>query len=75
MCLFRRKYKYKYPELAKYKLNDYINFRHNNELYFGYVISAKINENKVIYTIQVEGQCPFLISNYKEEDIIGLKLD
>ena len=66
--------KKKYPEMAKYKDGDYVNFRYRNELYFGYIYDAKVdNENKVIYTIQIAGQCPALIYNYKEEDIIGLK--
>ena len=70
--LFKKKNKY--PEIAKYKDGDYVNFRYRNELYFGYIYDAKVdNENKVIYTIQIAGQCPALIYNYKEEDIIGLK--
>ena len=76
MCFFRRKkIKYKYPEQAKYKLDDYVNFRYRNELYFGHICSAKINEGKVIYTIQIEGQCPSFIYNFNEEDIIGIKED
>ena len=70
--LFKKKNKY--TEIAKYKDGDYVNFRYRNELYFGYIYDAKVdNENKVIYTIQIAGQCPALIYNYKEEDIIGLK--
>ena len=64
MFLFKKKKKY--PETAKYKLKDYVNFR--------YIYDAMLDkENKVIYTIQIAGQCPALIYNYKEEDIIGLK--
>ena len=70
---FRRKKKY--PLIAKYKENDYVNFRFRGELYFGYIYDAKVNsENKVLYTIQIAGQCPALLYDYKEEDIIGLKL-
>ena len=40
----------------------------------GFVTKAEITEdNKVTYTIQVAGQCPYFIYDYKEEDIIGLK--
>ena len=71
---FRRKKKY--PLIAKYKENDYVNFRFRGELYFGYIHDAKVNsENKVLYTIQIAGQCPALLYDYKEEDIIGLKKD
>lgn len=68
------KKKKKYPEIAKYKKGDYINFRYRDELYFGHVYDASVDiNNKVLYTIQIAGQCPFLIHNYKEENIIGLK--
>ena len=73
--MFFRKKKNKYPEEAKYKIRDFVNFRYNNELYFGYIYDASINKEtlEIIYTIQVCGQCPIFIYNYKEKDIIGLK--
>ena len=68
------KRKEKYPEIAKYKKGDYVNFRYRNELFFGYIAKAFVDENnKVTYTIQIAGQCPEFIPSYKEEDIIGLK--
>ena len=73
MC-FRFKKKNKYPEIAKYKKGDYINFRYRGELYFGFVYEAFLyDDNKIKYTIQIAGQCPSFIHDYKEEDIIGLK--
>lgn len=72
MLFFKRKPKY--PENAKFKLNDFVNFRYRNELYFGYIYDAKVMEDgKITYTIQLGGQCPGFIYGYKEEDIIGLK--
>ena len=69
---FRRKKKF--PLIAKYKEDDYVNFRWRNELYFGYIHDAKLTkEGKVTYTIQIAGQCPALLYDCKEEDIIGLK--
>lgn len=72
MLFFKKKPKY--PENAKYKKKDFVNFRYRNELYFGYIYDAKVNEDgKITYTIQLGGQCPSLIHDYKEENIIGLK--
>ena len=75
MCLFRRKKKKDLKlHLAKYKLGDYVNFRYRNELYFGYIFKINVDKmNNVTYTIQIGGQCPALIYDYKEEDILGLK--
>ena len=67
------KRKNKYPESALYKKNDYVNFRYRDELFFGYIYEAKEAEGKIVYTIQVAGQCPYFIKEYKEENIIGLK--
>ena len=67
---FKRKEKF-----PKNKKDDYVNFRYKDELYFGYIQMAYIgNNHQVTYTIQVAGQCPFFIYDYKEEDIIGLRI-
>ena len=66
--------KNKREEIAKYKKGDFVNFRYRNELYFGYIYSINVDKlNNVSYTIQIGGQCPSFIYNYKEEDIIGIK--
>lgn len=67
------KKKNKYPINAKYKIKDFVNFRYRNELYFGYIYDAKEVDGKILYTIQIGGQCPGFIYDYKEENIIGLK--
>ena len=70
--LFNRKPKY--PETAKYKKGDFVNFRRRGDLCFGYIYDAAVSEDgKISYTIQIGGQCPALIYNWKEEDILGLK--
>lgn len=71
MLFFKKKAKY--PEIAKYKLGDFVNFRYRNELYFGYIYNAKEEDGKILYTIQIGGQCPGFIYDYEEEKIIGLK--
>lgn len=74
MCFNIFKKKKRYPEKAKYKKGDYVNFRLRKELHFGYIYDAFLDESEnVVYTIQLAGQCPTFIEKYKEEDIIGLK--
>lgn len=68
------KRKDKYPSEAKYKKGDHVNFRYRDELYFGYIYMAYVDkDSNVTYTIQIAGQCPSFIYNYKQENIIGLK--
>lgn len=70
--LFKKKDKY--PVDAKYKKGDFVNFRRRDDLCFGYIYEAfKEKDGKITYTIQIAGQCPALLYNWKEEDIIGLK--
>ena len=73
--MFFKKKKNNYPQNAKYQKGDYINFRYNNELFFGYIYDAKLDKDtsKITYTIQIAGQCPSFIYDYNEEDIIGYK--
>ena len=70
--LFKKKTKY--PEEAKYKKGDFVNFRRRGELSFGYIYdAARTSDGKITYTLQIGGQCPAFLYDWKEEDIIGLK--
>ena len=42
---FNFKRKKKFPEIAKYKLSDYVNFRYRGELYFGYIYEAFVDKD------------------------------
>ena len=70
--LFKKKASY--PEKANYKKGDFVNFRHRDDLSFGYIYEAfEDKEGNITYTIQIAGQCPAFLYNWKEENIIGLK--
>ena len=45
----------------------------NDKHVFVNVLVESTEDNKITYTIQIAGQCPGYIKNYKEENIIGLK--
>ena len=71
--IFKKKNKKSaYPENAKYKFRDFVRFRHRGELHFGFIHEANVDEEgNVIYTIQMGGECPTFVYNYKEENIVG----
>lgn len=60
-----------WPDEAKYKPRDFVRFRHRGELHFGFVHEARVEDGEVIYTIQMGGECPTFVYNYKEEKIVG----
>ena len=69
-------FKKKYPATAKYKAKDFVNFYHRGEIRFAWIYDAKIDKSGTVsYTLQVGGQCPALIYDVPEGDIIGLKKD
>lgn len=60
-----------WPEEAKYKYRDFVRFRHRGEIRFGLVYEAGIDEEgDIAYTIQLGGECPIFVYNYKEVNII-----
>lgn len=70
--IFKKKpSKSSWPEEAKYKPRDFVRFRHRAELHFGFVHEARVEDGKVIYTIQMGGECPTFVYDYKEEQIVG----
>ena len=69
-------FKKKYPAVAKYKEKDFVNFYHRGEMRFAWIYGAKVDKSGAVsYTMQVGGQCPALIYDVPETDIIGLKKD
>ena len=68
MCLFRKKPKVKID--SKFSDGDYVRFKHRGELTFGWVYNIYTDkEGKVIYDIQIGGQCPAILYGLKEEEL------
>lgn len=70
-------FKKKYPAAAKYGLRDCVRFYHRGDMRVAWVYGAAVDKKSaaVTYTLQVGGQCPALIYDVPEGDIIGLKED
>ena len=71
--IFKKKeQKSDWPENARYKPRDFVRFRHRGELHFGFINEARVDaEGNILYTIQMGGECPTFVYNYKEEQIVG----
>lgn len=70
--IFKKKSnKPEWPEEAKYKPRDFVRFRHRGELHFGFVNEARVEDGEVLYTLQMGGECPTFVYNYKEDQIVG----
>lgn len=71
MCLFKKKKKKPVINNNKYSLGRSVQFRYRGELTPGIVYDLNLDdEGKVIYDIQVGGECPFIVRGVSEKDII-----
>jgi len=67
MCFFKKKKKEKFFN-AKFPIGTQVRFRYHDELTFGWVYNVKkIADDKLIYDIQIGGQCPSIIENIEED--------
>jgi len=72
MC-FRKKNNKKIEINSKYSLNDYVDFYHKDDVYFGRISKIYLDsENQVIYDIDIAGQCPATLTEIKEEKVFRL---
>jgi hypothetical protein len=72
---FRRKKKLEnHIEInSKFKLNDYVDFFHKDDIYFGHISNIYLDDNdNVIYDIDIAGQCPATLVGIKEEKVVRL---
>lgn len=75
MCFFRKKPKQPVERIiSKYSYGDQVRFRYKGEICPGIVYGvAKNAKNEIIYTIQIGGECPAIIGDVKEENVIPYK--
>ena len=73
MCFFKKK-KPKIEINSKFKMGEAISFFYKGDLKFGFVHNIKLSsEGKVIYDIQIGGECPAIINDVREIDLIKEK--
>ena len=72
MCLRKRSKAVSYPN-SKFKINDYVDFYHKDDVYFGHISNIYLDEKgEVLYDIDIAGQCPATLREIKEEKVIRL---
>ena len=73
MCIFKKKKKVTIEINSKYKLGDYVDFYHKDDVYFGHISNIYLDSsNQVIYDIDIAGQCPATLTEIKEENVIRI---
>ena len=72
MCLFR-KHKENIPQFDhKFSKGDFVDFWHRDDVYFGTVSKVNLVNKKVLYDIDVAGQCPTTFEGIEEEKVIRI---
>ena len=73
MCFFKKKNKKQPVTGNKYQLGETIRFRYKGEICPGYIYEVKYDSDKnIIYDVQIGGECPTIIVNIKEEEILKI---
>lgn len=69
MCFFKKKKKITITG-NRFKLGQLVSFRYRDEVNPGIIYQVKLDkDNKIIYDVQIGGECPAIIYDVKEEDI------
>ena len=58
---------------SEFKLGEYVDFFHKDDLYFGHISNIYLDANgDVLYDIDIAGQCPATITEIKEEKVVRI---
>lgn len=58
---------------SKFRLNDYVDFFHKDDIYFGHISKIYLDDKgNVIYDIDIAGQCPTTLVGIKEEKVVRI---
>ena len=69
MCFFKKKKKIEITN-NRFQLGDSIRFRYRGNVSRGIIYNVKLDEEgRVIYDVQIGGECPAIIENIKEEEL------
>ena len=69
MCLFKKKKKINITG-NRFQLGQLVSFKYRDEVNPGIIYQVKLDkDNKIIYDVQIGGECPAIIYDVKEEDI------
>jgi hypothetical protein len=71
--LFKKRSKaVSYPD-SKFKINDYVDFFHKDDLYFGHISNIYLDsKQEVLYDIDIAGQCPATLEGISEAKIVRI---
>lgn len=58
---------------SKYHKKEYVDFFYKDDVYFGHISNIYLEDNdKVIYDIDIAGQCPTTFTHIEEEKIVRI---
>ena len=73
MCFFRKNHR-EIPNIStKFKVGDFVDFWHRDDVYFGLVSNITFDSsNNIFYDIDIAGQCPTTFTQIPEEKVIRI---
>ena len=72
---FRRKKKETVQIDSKFKLKDFVDFYHRDDVYFGKISNIYLDASgEVLYDIDIAGQCPATLIEIEEKKVIRIHI-
>ena len=73
MCFFRKN-RPQIPNIpTKFKVGDFVDFWHRDDVYFGSISNITFDSgNNIFYDIDIAGQCPTTFTNVEEAKVIRI---
>ena len=73
IMFFKKKKKVVAPINSKFKINDFVDFYHRDDIYFGKISNVYLDASgEVLYDIDIAGQCPATMSEIKETKVVRI---
>ena len=58
---------------SKFKLNDFVDFFHRDDIYFGKISNVYLAPGaEVLYDIDIAGQCPATLKGIEEKKVVRI---
>ena len=71
--LFKKQSKAVSLSNSKFKIGEYVDFHHKDDLYFGHISNIYLDaDGSVLYDIDIAGQCPATLTEIKEEKVVRI---
>lgn len=73
IMFWRKKKKVTIEVISKFKVDDFVDFYHKDDIYFGKISKVYLDgSGEVLYDIDIAGQCPATLTEINQDKVIRI---